>query len=289
MSYNFPWKNLINIMPYEIISNAYYKPLLNQVINYKMSKKEIETLPSSHILHFISILQLICKKSINGNINNNNNDNNNDKQIEKLNEDIKLMQKELDSKSEIILEYQNIVYLLQKKLLNTKDSLKEKINFYKNKLINSQRKEVENKFDNMKLYMTQLVQSQITQPNSFYYPSNNYNTINYNENSKLKSTIKVINKNNSSINDKSDEDSNFSKQFLKSERRASRINNNLRKLSLKVDNDSYMNDKLINDLSNQFQHFKSNINDDVNNFKRTQENTRYLKKSIYRTSSENNY
>ena len=288
MSNNFPWKTLMNIMPYEIISNVYYKSLLNQVINYKISKKEIENLPSSHILQFISLLQLICKKSMNGNINNN--DNNNENQIKKLNEDIKIMQKDLDSKSEIILEYQKIVTSLQKKLLNTKDTLKDKIIFYKNKFINSERKEVENKLDNMQLYMSNLVQSQYSQPISFYYPSNNYNTINNNnDNSKLKSTVKIINKNNESFNDKNDEESNVSKKYLKSERRAYRINNTLRKLSLKLDNDTYMNDKLINDLSNKFQHFKSNINDDINTFKSSQDNSTRLKKSIYRTTSEYNY
>ena len=286
MSNNFPWKNLINLRPYEIISNAYYKTLINQILNYQISKKEFEILPSSYILHFISILQFICKKSINGNIINNN-ENNNEKQIEKLNEDINLMQKELDSKSKIILEYQKIVNSSQKQFSNIKDSLINKINFYKNKLKNSEKKEAENKLDNMQLYMTQLVQSHYSQPISITYPSNNYNTINQNENSKLKSKVKIINNNTS--NDLSDEESTLSNHYLRSERRASRINNNLRKLNLKFDRDSSMNNKLINDLSNKFQQFKNNINDDINNFQKSQDNSNRIRNSIYRSSNEYNY
>ena len=55
MSLTLPWKTLINIMPYEIVSRQYYKPLLYDVIEYPISEYEIENLPSSYISHFIRL------------------------------------------------------------------------------------------------------------------------------------------------------------------------------------------------------------------------------------------
>ena len=286
MSLTLPWKTLINIMPYEMVSSNYYKPLLYDVIDYPISEYEIENLPPSYISHFISIIQLVCKKLLEGNFDNNiytNRINEDNEVIKQLKEDLEYKNDELESNRKIILEYQKIITALQKNISKVKDSYRDKVDLYKTQLKETQNRKINEKLDNMKYYMTNLFQSQSPlQQTMTYYPQSNYNI---NENNVRDSELKTSNTNIKIIdNNKNNHENN---QRFKSARETRSSDNQklydtLNSLTMKINQESNLREKKLNQLSNQFQQFQNNVTSQLNTFKSSTNNSsRKLSKSLF--------
>ena len=284
MSLTLPWKTLINIMPYEIVSSQYYKPLLYDVIEYPISEYEIENLPSSYISHFISIIQLTCKMLLEGNFQDNiykNRINEDSEVIKQLKENLEYKNDELESNRKIISEYQKIISALQKNIFKVKESYKDKVDLYKTQLKDSQNRKINEKLDNMKIYMANLLQSQSPlQQTMIYYPQSNYNI---NENNIREPELKSSNTNIKIINNNIDEDTN---QRFRSARVTRSSNNKnlydtLNSLNLKITQESKLRDSKLNQLSNQFQQFQNNVSSQLNNFKNNPNSSRQISKSVF--------
>lgn len=285
MSLTLPWKTLINIMPYEIVSSQYYKPLLYDVIEYPISEYEIENLPSSYISHFISIIQLTCKMLLEGNFQDNiykNRINEDSEVIKQLKENLEYKNDELESNRKIISEYQKIISALQKNIFKVKESYKDKVDLYKTQLKDSQNRKINEKLDNMKIYMANLLQSQSPlQQKMIYYPQSNYNI---NENNIREPELKSSNTNIKIINNNIDEDTN---QRFRSARVTRSSNNKnlydtLNSLNMKITQESKLRDSKLNQLSNQFQQFQNNVSSQLNNFKNNPNSSRQISKSVFK-------
>ena len=284
MSLTLPWKTLINIMPYEIVSSQYYKPLLYDVIEYPISEYEIENLPSSYISHFISIIQSTCKMLLEGNFQDNiykNRINEDSEVIKQLKENLEYKNDELESNRKIISEYQKIISALQKNIFKVKASYKDKVDLYKTQLKDSQNRKINEKLDNMKIYMANLLQSQSPlQQTMIYYPQSNYNI---NENNIREPELKSSNTNIKIINNNIDEDTN---QRFRSARVTRSSNNKnlydtLNSLNMKITQESKLRDSKLNQLSNQFQQFQNNVSSQLNNFKNNPNSSRQISKSVF--------
>ena len=284
MSLTLPWKTLINIMPYEIVSSQYYKPLLYDVIEYPISEYEIENLPSSYISHFISIIQLTCKMLLEGNFQDNiykNRINEDSEVIKQLKENLEYKNDELESNRKIISEYQKIISALQKNIFKVKESYKDKVDLYKTQLKDSQNRKINEKLDNMKIYMANLLQSQSPlQQTMIYYPQSNYII---NENNIREPELKSSNTNIKIINNNIDEDTN---QRFRSARVTRSSNNKnlydtLNSLNMKITQESKLRDSKLNQLSNQFQQFQNNVSSQLNNFKNNPNSSRQISKSVF--------
>ena len=284
MSLTLPWKDLINIMPYEIVSSNYYKPLLHEVIEYPITEYEIENLPSSYILHFISIIQLVCKRLLEGNFDNNMNSNiiNEDREevIKKLKEEIEYKNDELENNSKIILEYQKIISALQKNISKIKDSYRDKIDLYKTQLQDTQNREINNKLNNMKIYMTNLLQhNPPLQQKILYFPQPNYNI---NDNNRRESQLKSNNTNVKIIdNRKNNDDNNQRLRSARVQRNNQNIYDTINSLNMKINEDSNSRKTKLNQVSNQFAQFKDNITGQINTFKNNSNSSRILSKSLF--------
>ena len=212
MSFNFPWKTIQTLKPYEIATSNYYKPLLNDMIEYKISEYEVENLPPSYIIHFISVLQYFCqnKKLETVIFQDPNKDKNKDNKIFELELKVEDLEMENQSKDNIILEYEKIVKSLQNNLSNAKNSFRSKLNSYKNRIRENKEKENENKLEQIRL----LIENKFgNNYNYSYYPSPPLNDYEYND--RLKSKKKSINKEEDKDNKKLETERSFQKKKKK--------------------------------------------------------------------------
>ena len=209
MSFNFPWKTIQTLKPYEIATSNYYKPLLNDMIEYKISEYEVENLPPSYIINFISVLQYFCqnKKLETVIFQNPNKDKNKDNKIFELELKVEDLEMENQSKDNIILEYEKIVKSLQNNLSNAKNSFRSKLNSYKNRIRENKEKENENKLEQIRL----LIENKFgNNYNYSYYPSPPLNDYEYND--RLKSKKKSKNKEEDKDNKKLETERSFQKK-----------------------------------------------------------------------------
>lgn len=276
MSFNFPWKTILMLKPYEIATNNYYNPLLNEMIEYKISEYEIENLPPSYIIHFISILQYFCQnKNLKTVIYQNpNKDKEKDNKIFELELNVEELEREIQTKDNIILEYEKIVKSLQNNLSNTKYSYRSKLNEYKKRIKENEDKKNDNKLEELKIWAETKILMNNQYPNMYppqYYNNNENNNM---PNSQLKSKKKSLNK-------EEEDEEEAKRRKLKNQRKEKILKEEFENISNEIKKTSRKGNKVREELKNEMNKrqsiFDSQISTLKNNNKRLSQSTRFVK------------
>ena len=297
---NFSWKAIMSTSPNDIQFRVNNKTFIDSLLNTQFTSHQIESINPNNITHFIELLQTLTYYYINlyssiqkdaliqTNMKRDEFLNNYEMEIDKLRSKIAILKKELTHKEKVILNYDSIVGELQKKNYNTKKYYLSKINYYKDQIEEYENNQIGLQLDDMKNYMTGLVngayQPSYTENIQFSNRSTTYPSSEriYKSNTARGSTNNIVIKN---------QDKNIPVVNIKD------INKSLNVLCAKLENSTRENNEQFMQLSSRLGSMKNNINFQIDGLKKSTLNKAYssqglrfisLNKNMTTSSNEDN-
>lgn len=255
-SISIPWKSIMSISPKDINEHINNNYLINSLLFSELNSYQIQAIESEKICQFIQILQQLCiyyntfanKEPI---VYVNDNERL-DNEIDNLKKKNNILKNELLGKEKVILNYENIVTELQKKIVSNKVFYTKRIKELEEQL---EENEINKKFDKMKLDMSNLI-------NNTYRSS--YTDSIQNNNSCI-NTCMSTNDNSSAINRYQSKTYRGNIINLNS----SELNKSLNQLCTKLDQSINENNKYFSNFSLKLNSMKNSINSQIEYLKTT--------------------